>query len=366
MKIDNPKVTLADEARNGVQEEVRSGFLDWLYEFNVEGDDGESYMVGGSILSMALEKIDLVAMCLAKGKGGVRQLPNSIYKVGVYPGACLNKFYRNPQGTLKIEKRKHSVFVTCGREYSVECFDDNRWHIVTDTCDGEYKADLWHKPYGYPLWYGREKPSYLTQHSITYGYNWAGDVEGEFTYKDKTVKIKGTGQRERYVAVDSSAAELGGWEDWGFITFNEIHSSLYDMRLGMKDFSVYDLQTKKHYLEGKMEITHEDWVFLRELDGFIPETYKIRIEVDDGVYEVKAHTCNARTWGVTFKVPDNPVGTLMFDKVEGKFTFRDGKVKVLTGGRGTMSIRQWHAYPNILPRELYSDEVKTGEKFDTL
>ena len=43
MKIDNPKVTLADEARNGVQEEVRSGFLDWLYEFNVEGDDGESY-----------------------------------------------------------------------------------------------------------------------------------------------------------------------------------------------------------------------------------------------------------------------------------------------------------------------------------
>lgn len=197
MKIDNPKVTLADEARNGVQEEVRSGFLDWLYEFNVEGDDGESYMVGGSILSMALEKIDLVAMCLAKGKGGVRQLPNSIYKVGVYQGACLNKFYRNPQGTLKIEKREHSVFVTCGREYSVECFDDNRWHIVTDTCDGEYKADLWHKPYGYPLWYGREKPSYLTQHSITYGYNWAGNVEGEFTYKGKKVRVKGTGQRER-------------------------------------------------------------------------------------------------------------------------------------------------------------------------
>lgn len=75
MKINNPRVTLADEARNGVQEEVRSGFLDWLYEFNVEGDDGESYMVGVSILSMALEKMDLVTMCLAKGKGGVKQLP---------------------------------------------------------------------------------------------------------------------------------------------------------------------------------------------------------------------------------------------------------------------------------------------------
>lgn len=31
-----------------------------------------------------------------------------------------------------------------------------------------------------------------------------------------------------------------------------------------------------------------------------------------------------------------------------------------------MSIRQWHAYPNTLPRELYSDEKRSGEKFDTL
>ena len=28
--------------------------------------------------------------------------------------------------------------------------------------------------------------------------------------------------------------------------------------------------------------------------------------------------------------------------------------------------RKHYADPNILPRELYSDEVKTGEKFDTL
>lgn len=31
MKIDNPKVTLNDEARNGIEEDVRSGFLDWLF-----------------------------------------------------------------------------------------------------------------------------------------------------------------------------------------------------------------------------------------------------------------------------------------------------------------------------------------------
>ena len=97
MKIANPKVTLADEARNGVVEEVRSGFLDWLMEFNVEGDDGELYALGGSILSLALEKMDMVNLCYAKGKGGVVQLRNSIYKLARYPGTVMNKFYRNPQ-----------------------------------------------------------------------------------------------------------------------------------------------------------------------------------------------------------------------------------------------------------------------------
>lgn len=48
------------------------------------------------------------------------------------------------------------------------------------------------------------------------------------------------------MAVDSCAAEIGGWEDWGWVSFNEIHASLYDMRLGMKDFALYDLENKAY------------------------------------------------------------------------------------------------------------------------
>ena len=62
MKINNPKVTLADDARVGVKEELRSGFLDWLHQFSVIGDDGELYSLGGSILSMHLEQMDLVSL----------------------------------------------------------------------------------------------------------------------------------------------------------------------------------------------------------------------------------------------------------------------------------------------------------------
>ena len=248
MKINNPKVTLADDARVGVKEELRSGFLDWLHQFSVIGDDGELYSLGGSILSMHLEQMDLVSITIAKGKGGSRQLPNSIYKIGEFPGMLHEKMFRNPSGTLKIETREHSILVSCGPHYQVECFEDNSWHLLVDTMDGEYKADLWHRPQYAPLWYGRETPSLLTQHSVTYGYNWAGAVEGRIVVDGKPVNVKGMGIRERYVAVDSSAEELGGWEDWGWVAFNEIHSSLYDMRLGMKDFAMYDLQTESTIL----------------------------------------------------------------------------------------------------------------------
>lgn len=366
MKIKNPDVTLADEARCSVWEDVRSGFLDWLFQFSVTGDDGELYSIGGSILSMTLEKLDVVSFTCARGKGYVKQLPQSIYKAVQFPGALFERLLRKPQGTLKIQQEAHKVIVTCGEEYRVECLENHTWHLMIDSLDGTYKADLYHQPHGYPLWYGRETPSYLTQHSVTYGYNWAGDVEGTICLKGKEIHVKGLGIRERYVAVDSSAAELGGWEDWGWVAFNEIHSSFYDMRLGMKDFSVYDLEAQKHYPEGRLTIQHEDWAFMRELDGFIPTYYHIKMEVEDGVYVVKAHVCNATTWGVTFQVPDYPVATLTFDTVEGSFVYHDGRVKPLTGGRGVLSIRQWHAYPNILPRELYCDETRTGEKFDTL
>ena len=105
---------------------------------------------------------------------------------------------------------------------------------------------------------------------------------------------------------------------------------------------------------------------MRELDGFVPTYYNIKLNVEDGIYEARAHVANARVWGVTYQVPDNPVATLIFDHVEGTFTHTDGTIRKLTGGRGTMSVRQWHQYPNMLPRELYCDDVLTGEKLETL
>ena len=69
MRIENPKVTLADDARIGVKEDIRSGFLDWLNDYSMSGDDGEIYRVGGTILSLHKEQMDIVIIGMAKGKG---------------------------------------------------------------------------------------------------------------------------------------------------------------------------------------------------------------------------------------------------------------------------------------------------------
>lgn len=101
------------------------------------------------------------------------------------------------------------------------------------------------------------------------------------------------------------------------------------------------------------------------MNGFIPTSYSVNIGDEDGVYEISAHVCNATTYNVTLKVHDNPVATLIFYVMEGTFTEKDSRIRTLTGGMGN-TVRQWHAYPNILPKELYSDEIIDGEKYVTL
>lgn len=128
------------------------------------------------------------------------------------------------------------------------------------------------------------------------------------------------------------------------------------MWAGMKDFALYDLENKQYCPEGELEISHEDWAFYWELDGFIPLTYKVRMTVASGQLAIKARVCNATTWGVTYKCPDNPVATLFFDQVEGTFTSQKGEVRHFSNGRMALSIRQWYQYPSILPRELYLDD----------
>ncbi len=349
MKVSNPEVTLDVEGA-GIPEGAQAGFLDWMIDAVVFGEDGKQYRLGVTPMSLKLEKIDMFMLRVTSDKGTVAQLPGSIYKVADFPTSPIARTIY-PGGTLTIKKSANEVAIDCG-DFHLKCKDDHTWHYNVEDKKSELKVDFIHKGAGYPTWYGRpnEKPSVLTTHSIAYGYFWAGTIEGTFTLKGKKVNFKGKGVRERYIALDTSPAEIGGWEDWMWFHFDEVFGSMYEFKYGNhKDMSLYLVDEKQYFPVVKFDIIHSEWAYLRQAGIFVPTHYKIVAECDTGVLEFDTNVTGGMLAGSTGQVPDTPVLALDWDKLEGTFTYKDGRKKKLTNGLGSTSIRCWKPYPNIMP-----------------
>ena len=333
MIVSNPDVTL-DIDGHGFPDDAREGaFLDWLCSVVAYGDDGRVYWLGCSQLSLALGEKDMWDIQASWQTGKAVQLPESVYKIAEFPPAGVTAQHLYPRGSLKVEKSEKQVTVTVG-DFRVICKDDKTWHCSLEDKETGIKAEFVHTGAGFPTWYGKEKPSALTQHCIAYGYHWAGTVEGTLTVEGRRVRIKGKGIRERHIAVDWSEAELGGWEDWGWFHFDEVFGSMYEMKLGNKDMSLNLVDEKRYFPAGIFNIEHHDWAYLRGLGAFIPTRYKIAMETDGGVLEMTANVVGASLRGATPKAPSTSFVTLNWDKLEGTFTYKDGRKRTLTNGLG--------------------------------
>ncbi len=365
--VSNPEVTLETEGHGIPQDAREAAFLDWLCSFVAYGDDGKTYWFGCAPLILAHESIDLYSYEICWNMGKVTQVPGSIYKVANFPEVSLTNRKALPGGTLKIEKSDTQVVVTLGKDFRVVCKNDKSWHYTIEDTEKDMKAEFVHQGSGFPLWYGKEKPSYLTAHSIAYGYNWSGKVEGTLVIGGKKINIKGAGIRERYIAVDSSAAEIGGWEDWMWFHFDEVFGSMYEMKLGMKDMALNLVEDGQYFPVGDFNIEHHDWAYLPALGAFMPTLYKITMEVEVGILEFTAKPVGATVWGVTGKVPSTPVCTLNWERPEGTFTYKNGRKITLTNGFGGTSVRQFKSYPDLLSLGLAgTDLLSKGTDLKTL
>jgi hypothetical protein len=170
MIVDDPEVTLDWEGHGFPQDAREAAFLDWLCSVVADGDDGKRYWFGCSPLPLAAEGRDLWHFEVSWEAGNVVQLPGSVYKIADLPpvGLTVQRVY--PGGTLNIDRSNDEVAVSLG-DFHVVCKSDKTWHYNIEDQEEGIRAEFVHTGAGYPTWYGKEKPSALTQHSLAYGYN---------------------------------------------------------------------------------------------------------------------------------------------------------------------------------------------------
>lgn len=366
MIVKDPKVTLDIDGHGFPDEAREGGFLDWLCCLSAYGDDGKQYWLECNPMSTRFEKVDLWVMQVSWEKGKVIKPAGSPYPICDFPAPSPER-YIYPAGALTIKRSAHEVAIDVGDAH-LRCKEDRTWHYSVEDKNKGIKADWVHSVTGYPTWYGREKPLAITPHSITYGYNQSGTVEGTLTIQGKKVKIKGAGVRERYYAVDTCAAEIGGWEDWMWFHFDEMFGSMYEFKFSnVKDMSLNIREGNQFFPVVKFNIEHHDWAYLKQVGVFLPTGYVIKGETEAGVIEISANVVGCKLWGSRGQLPDAPVISLNWENVQGSFTYKDGHKKKLTNGFGGTTIRQWKPYPNLLmPKDNeelqhYTDRVHLFE-----
>ena len=153
-------------------------------------------------------------------------------------------------------------------------------------------------------------------------------------------------------------AEVGGWHDWLWFHVDELSGSFDEMKVsGNKDGSFYLTDEQRYVPTGKFEIRHYNWAYLASSGVFIPTRYEMSVDTDAGVLEIGANVVSAYAASGIRDVPDSPTIILDWDRLEGTFTYLDGRIRTLTSGLGGTLIRQWRPYPSsqLTPAFLKAD-----------
>ena len=358
MFVENPEVTLDEEGHGFPEGAGRNGGIEWSITVNAQGDDGRQYwidtgMVGYRNMNLLFpsggdsQGADMGFMAVRWQPGKVVPAAGSAYKIADFPPVGAMTFQGHPEDSITIERSKNQVVVSLGHSQFV-CKDDNTWHYRVEDEEKGIKAEFVHAGVGFPMWYhDKKKLEAYTPHSIGGGYFWPGTVEGTLTIEGREIRISGKGGRQRYYAKDYCSDEVGGWHDWTWFHFDELFGCLDEMKRSKHKVMSLHLIDENHFLpDGSFDIEHHDWAYLRELGVFIPTRYKVTVETEAGFLEMTADVVGTYCWGVT-EVPDSPFAMLDFDKLDGTFTYKDGRKRTLTNGRGGTVIRQWRPYPNI-------------------
>ena len=361
--VSEPEVTFDQEAHWFPEGGEKTGGIEWSISAHLHGDDGKPYWIDCSVLSYpALDllagvigpsDITMLNLRTESNRGEVVQSRKTMYKIAKFPNSDPLVFRYYPLGSLEVTRSDDQVTIELGvSKFTIN--SDKSWHFTMDDKETGVKVALVHRGDGYPMWYNdqpkdkatNEVLRRFTPNSIGGGYFWPGPVEGTITVDGKTVKVNGAGGRQRYYALNYSQEEVGGWHDWNWFHFDEMHGCVEQMKASnYKVMSLYMRDDDAYFPNGGFDIEHHDWALHPLLGALIPTRYKVTIDTDAGELVLTGDVVGSRVWAST-KPPDCPFTMLDWENVEGTFTYKDGRTQTLTNGVAGNMIRQWRPYPS--------------------
>lgn len=372
----NPEVTLKEELMtlDDLENVTEHGMFDWGMMCHVVDEMGKDYYmdVGLSHIQSAATfggmpfgdtGMDMWNLSCRTGEGKVYTPRGTIYKVADFDGVTDAAWHPFPGGSLQydVDEAAGRATVTLG-EYTLEIdANDHTWHATTYDEDMDVRVDFTSYGEGAPLWYSKDVVCTLVDHLKAIGYNWPTRLEGTLTIKGVEHKVHGIASRERVILPDMANVEAGGYLDLIMCRFDELHTALHDYKLsGHHDCELY-LKAEDKYFATKdprakhdemlnFDVHHEDWAYVRAIGVFVPTTFEVRVEVEDGVLEYTAKACGCKCVALQPDAEaDVPNITLDTKIVEGTFTYADGRVMELHNGFFINNIVIWRGYPSMLP-----------------
>ncbi|HOT92691.1 MAG TPA: hypothetical protein PLJ78_16705 [Anaerolineae bacterium] len=215
------------------------------------------------------------------------------------------------------------------------------------------KADLTFTPRG-PILHWKHKAGavcQVTDVTRVSGSESLSDVRGEITINGQTMPVVGRGLFEHVWFSALNFFEIRHM-NWIYAHFDEFYMYICHCESITSESRPFHFETGEMYMvindefmpADSLEVTPEQWVFLQEARRFIPLENSVVVRAAQGTLRLKVRLAHyplilrppTRLEGLTV---DNVPGwqSLFFDgpvTLEGKFTYKDGRVVPLKGGVG--------------------------------
>ncbi|MHA1362408.1 MAG: hypothetical protein ACTSP1_07715 [Candidatus Freyarchaeota archaeon] len=321
-------------------------YNNWYFAANFT-HDGRDYLVKFSIREGTLMGQNKIFLSLStdplilKQEGDVQVVQEPVNDIDIVKPLEDKDFkYTEDNDKIRIEMD----------ELTAMCRVDE-WKIVSR--NKRLGADLTFTPRGPSTFWGGEKNAVceITENTRVSGIETLSNFEGNVIIDGKEIEVQGRGLFERVWIGSLNFLEIR-LVDWIVANFDQMYTFLCHVESDASDGRPFHFETGTVHLvmeddymvAKKLEVIPEKWVYLRSAYRFIPYTQRVKVETDKGSLEMMATLSmypqpideprrienltinNITGWSALFY--DAPV------KLEGKFTYKNGKTVKLTNGVG--------------------------------